>query len=103
MTTMLITVTLYTLLPLDIQTTGGRKLFIQRFNEPPYKTLVNPPANLHLGFKCVPIQRGKNLNFLLLTELSYFRQIVAKMAEDRTVKQCDSLPPSSIALYYFQN
>lgn len=57
--TVLTIVTLDTPLLHDIQTTGGRKLFIEHFNMSPYRRLVNPPVNLHLGFKCVQFSLGK--------------------------------------------
>lgn len=57
--TVLTIVTLDTPLLHDIQTIGGRKLFIEHFNMSPYRRLVSPPANLHLGFKCVQFSLGK--------------------------------------------
>lgn len=46
----------------------------------------------------IQAQLGKKFHFLLLLELSYFRHVLAKMPQDRAVEQCDSLPPSSLAL-----
>lgn len=46
----------------------------------------------------IQAQLGKKVHFLLLLELSYFRHVLAKMPQDRAVEQCDSLPPSSLAL-----
>jgi len=63
--------------------------FSRTFESVTLKEVSQSSSQPASGAQMCPIQLRKKFHFLLLIEPSCFRQIVARMAEDRNVKQCD--------------